>query len=120
MHFSKGVSAIFAMLSRRSCSRQPRLFSTAHLKEQPNIGCVASSAASKHAESTAGKIPMQINRRPQLKPQSYLNNYTGILKISLWPDLVHTDYLESKVARIRPVSAECIKDTHTNITPIYK
>jgi len=57
---------------------------------------------------------MQINRRPQLKPQSYLNNFTLILKSSLWPDPVHTDYLETKIAGIRPVSAERIKDTLTN------
>jgi len=57
---------------------------------------------------------MQINQCPQLKPQSYLSNYTWILKSSLWPDPVHTDYLETKIARIRPVSAERIKDTHTN------
>jgi len=65
---------------------------------------------------------MQINRRPQLKSQSHLNNYTWILKSSLWPDPVHTDYLETKITRIRPVSAERIKDTHThtNITPNYK
>jgi len=67
---------------------------------------------------------MQINRRPQIKPQSYLNNYTWILKSSLWPDQVQTDYLKTKIARIRPVSAERIMDTqihtHTNIAPIYK
>jgi len=62
---------------------------------------------------------MQINRRPQLKLQSYLNNYTWILKSSLWPDPVHTDYLETKIARIRPVSAEHIKDTQTHTHKHY-